>query len=427
MSEAETYEIEFSNLAYGGGAMGRLPDGKAVFVPFVLPGETARIRLVEQRRGFARGQVVELLHASPERVIPRCRHFGVCGGCHYQHLPYDRQLAAKSAILNEQLQRIGGLTAVPQLEPVPSPDPYNYRNHVQFHLAPDGRLGYHRSQSTLILPIQECHLSQPALNAIWPQMEFEAGAVLERIGLRCGVEDEIQLILESEDPLLPEFSLEELDLTAVHLSPAGSTVLAGNDGLPMQILGRVFQVSAASFFQTNTAVAGRMVEHVLDSLELPPDATLIDIYCGVGLFSAFIAPRCAELIGIESSPSAVEDFAANLDEFEHVSIYEATAEQALPALDLHPQAILVDPPRAGLSPLVIDHLLRLAAPQLVYISCDPATLARDLRRLTAGGYQAEHVRLFDMFPQTYHIETVAFLRLPEKNKPRNPSARDNQL
>lgn len=409
MPEAETFEIEFTNLAYGGDAIGRLPDGKAVFVPFVLPGETARIRLVEQRRGFARGQLVELLQASPERIAPRCTHFGVCGGCHYQHLPYKSQLAAKVAILSEQLQRIGGLTGVRQLDPVPSPDPFYYRNHVQFHLDRDGRLGYHRAQSAEVLPIQECHLPQPALNAIWPQMEFEAGAGLERVGLRCGVGDEVQLIFESDEPSLPEFSLEELDLTAVYLGPAGSTVLAGNDSLPMEILGRVFRVSAGSFFQTNPAVAERMVEHVLASLHLEPGGTLLDIYSGVGLFSAFLAPRCAELIAIESSPSVVEDFAANLDEFEHVSIYEAAAEQALPALDLHPRAILVDPPRAGLAPVVVDQLLRLAAPQLVYISCDPATLARDLRRLVAGGYQMEHVRLFDMFPQTYHVETVVLM------------------
>jgi 23S rRNA (uracil1939-C5)-methyltransferase len=409
MSEAETFEIVFTHLVYGGDAMGRLPDGKAVFTPFALPGEAARIRLVEQRRGFARGQIVELLRSSPERVAPRCLHFGVCGGCHYQHLTYAQQLAAKVSILNEQLQRIGGLSSIPQLEPVPSPHSFDYRNHAQFHLTPDGRLGYHPAYSGEVLPIQECHLLQPALNAIWPQMEFEAGVDLDRIGLRCGVENEVQLILESGEALLPQFSLEELDLSVVHLSPAGSTVLAGNDGLPMPVLGRLFRVSAASFFQTNTAVAERMVEHVLDSLVLPPGATLLDVYCGVGLFSAFLAPRCAELIGVESSPSAVEDFVANLDEFEHISIYQATAEQALPALDLHPQAILVDPPRAGLSPVVIDQLLRLAASQLVYISCDPATLARDIRRLTAGGYQVEHVRLFDMFPQTYHIEAVVLM------------------
>jgi len=243
-------------------------------------------------------------------------------------------------------------------------------------------------------------------------MEFEASAGLDRIGLRCGVNEEVQLILESDDPLLPEFSLEELDLTAVHLGPAGAAVLAGGDSLPMEILGRVFRVSAASFFQTNPAVAGRMVEHVLDSLKLAPGDSVLDLYCGVGLFSAFLAPRCAELVGVESSPSAVEDFVANLDEFDHVSIYESTAEQALPALDFHPQAVLVDPPRAGLAPVVIDHLLRLAAPQLVYISCDPATLARDARRLVAGGYQLEHIRLFDMFSQTYHIESISLFSMP---------------
>lgn len=407
MTESEIFEIEFTNLAYGGNAMGRLPDGRAVFTPFVLPGELGRIRLVEQRRGYARGQLIEVLRASPERIAPRCAHFGVCGGCHYQHLPYAGQLAAKAAILSEQLQRIGGLESVSQLAPVPSPEPFNYRNYIQFHLAPDGRLGYHRAQSTAVLPIQECHLPLPALNALWPQMEFEAGAALERIGLRCGVDEEVQLILESDDPRLPEFSLQELDLTAVHLGPAGASILVGRDSLSMEILGRVFRVSAASFFQTNPAVAGRMVEHVLDSLKLEPGDSVLDLYCGVGLFSAFLTPRCAQLVGVESSPSAVEDFAVNLDEFDHVSIYESTAEQALSALDLHPAVVLVDPPRAGLAPVVIDHLIRLAAPQLVYISCDPATLARDLRRLVAGGYKLQHTRLFDMFPQTYHIESVS--------------------
>ncbi len=409
MPVGETFELTFSSLTYGGAAMSRLPDGKAVFVPFALPGETARVRLVEERRGFARAEIIELLKPAPERITPRCVHFGACGGCHYQHLPYAHQLAAKAAILSEQLQRIGGLGSVPQLEPVPSPEPFNYRNHVQFHLTPAGRLGYHKALSADVLAIQECHLPQPALTEIWPKMEFEAGASLPRVGLRCGANDEIQLILESDDPQLPEFTLEELDLTAVHLSPAGAVVLVGGESLPMEILGRVFRVSAASFFQTNTAVAERMVTHVLDILKLPPGATLLDVYCGVGLFSAFLAPHCGELIGIENSPTAVEDFSVNLDEFEHVSIYEASAEQALPALDVHPQAVLVDPPRAGLDPTVIDQLLRLAAPQLVYISCDPATLARDTRRLIAGGYHLEHVRLFDMFPQTYHIETISFL------------------
>ncbi len=244
-------------------------------------------------------------------------------------------------------------------------------------------------------------------------MELEASTGLDRIGLRCGVDEEVQLILKSDDPLLPEFSLEELDVTAVLLGPAGATVLAGGDSLPMEILNRVFRVSAASFFQTNPPVAGRMVEHVLDSLKLAPRDSVLDLYCGVGLFSAFLAPRCAELVAIESSANAVEDFAANLDEFEHVSIYEAAAEQALPALNFHPKSVLVDPPRAGLTPVVIDHLLRLAAPQLVYISCDPATLARDARRLVAGGYRLEHIRLFDMFPQTYHIESISLFLMPQ--------------
>ena len=406
------FTIRLTGLAYGGEAIGRLPDGRAVFVPFALPGETVHLRLVEEKRGFARAALLEVISPAPQRIQPPCPHFGECGGCHYQHLSYADQLTAKQDILRDQLERIGRLPNPPVRPTVPSPQPSAYRNHIQFALAPDGKLGYHRPRSESVLPVQTCLLPEPALAETWPQLDFEAMPEIERIGLRLGAGNELQLILESQVSELPELSVEELPVSVVHISPAGSLVLAGSPALEIDVLGRAFQVSAASFFQVNTPMAEKMVQHILETLRslaaLGPSSVLIDAYCGVGLFSAFLAGQVGELVGIEASPSAVEDFTVNLDEFENVSIYEAPVESVLPGLDLHPNIVLLDPPRDGLLPAALDGLLRLAPQFIVYVSCDPATLARDARRLVAGGYTLLQVTPFDLFPQTYHIESVSF-------------------
>ncbi len=403
----KTYEVELTSFAYGGESIGRLPDGRAVFVPFAIPGEKARLELAEEKRGFARARLLEVLEPSAQRIPPRCPHFGLCGGCHYQHMPYPAQLAAKTTILRDQLERIGGLQA-PLIQPaIASPQEYHYRNHVQFHLTREGKLGYHKPRSEQVFAIQECHLPEPALNELWPQLDFEAQAEIERVGLRLGAQDDIQIILESRDPQPPGLVVEELPVSVVHLSPAGAQVLAGSPDITLSVLGRLFRVSAGSFFQTNTAIAQAMVEHVLANLALDQTTVAMEVYCGVGLFSAFLAPRVGRLVGIEASPSAADDFSANLDEFDNVELYEAPAEAVLPGLDLHPDLVLVDPPREGIGRSALDGLLRLAAPRLVYVSCDPATLGRDARRLAAGGYTLEQVTLFDQFPQTFHIESIS--------------------
>ena len=402
-----TYDIQLTALTYGGDAIGRLPDGRAVFVPFALPGERARVRLVEEKRGHARAELLEVLEPVPGRIPPRCAHFTACGGCHYQHMDYPAQLAAKTAILKEQLERIGGLADIPIREAVPSPQPWNYRNHVQFHLTSDGKLGYQAPRSSTVIPIRECHLPEAPLNALWPQLEVEALPGLERVGLRLGAGEELMLVLESSQPGAPEFTVEEVALSAVQLGPGGALVLAGSEAIVVEVLGRPFRVSAASFFQVNTAQAAAMVEHLLQALPLEPGMTVLDVYCGVGLFSAFLAPRVQRLVGIELSPEACEDFAVNLDAFENVELYEAPAEQVLAGVDFHPDVIVVDPPRAGLGQATLDGLLRQEASHLAYISCDPATLARDAKRLVQGGYRLRQITPFDLFPQTYHIESIS--------------------
>lgn len=400
-------EVTLITAAYGGESLGRLADGRAVFVPFTLPGERARVRLVEEKRGHARAELVELLEPAPQRVQPRCRHFGECGGCHYQHISYDAQLATKTEILRDQLTRLGGLAEPNVQAAIASPSSWNYRNCLQFHIAQDGRLGFVARQGDWVMPVEECHLPELALNALWPQLEFEPLPGLERVGLRLGSDEEIQLTLESESQEIPEF-FTDLDISAVLLGPERSTLLAGDDHVLVQVLGRTFLVSAGAFFQINTAAAERMVQHVLDGLSVTPEQTVLDVYCGVGLFSAFLAEHAGAVVGVESSPYACYDFEINLDEFEHVSLYEGEAEEILPQLDLHPDMILVDPPRAGLSPVVLDVILSMAPAKIVYVSCDPATLARDARRLSGGGYRLVHATPFDLFPQTYHIESVSF-------------------
>ncbi len=403
----DTFEVTLETLVYGGDCLGRLPDGRAVFVPFGLPGERVRLRVVEEKRGHARAELLEVLEPAAGRIAPRCPHFTQCGGCHYQHMDYAAQIQAKAGILQEQLARIGGLADAPAPEVVASPRAWNYRNHIQFHLDEGGRLGFQAARSNRVVPVSECHLPEDALNQIWPQITLEPLPGLERVSLRVGQGDEVLLALESSEPEPLEFTVEDLPISAVHLGPRGALVLAGSDHLYMEVLGRAFRVSAGAFFQVNTPMAEAMAAHLLEHLPLSPEATLLDVYCGVGLFSAFLAPRVRRLVGIELSAAACEDFAANLDEFENVELYEAPAEDVLASVEFHPDVILVDPPRAGLDRRALDGLLAQGAARLAYISCDPATLARDAKRLTAGGYRLARLTLFDLFPQTYHIESIS--------------------
>lgn len=404
----DTHEIYLNTLVYGGDALGRLPDGRAAFVPFALPGEKVCVQLVEEKRGHVRASLVEVLETSPQRITPRCPHFTVCGGCHYQHLDYAEQLKVKAAVLCEQLERIGGLHNIPCMPAVPSPLPWNYRNHVQFHLTSEGRLGYQAARSNSVVPVMECHLPEAPLNDVWPRLELEPIPGLERVSLRLGADDDIMLILESSEPEPLDFSVEELPISAVHLGPGGALVLAGSEYLTISVLGRQFQVSPASFFQVNTLQASAMVEHLLQHLHLGENSTLLDVYCGVGLFSAILAPRVGRLVGIELSSSACEDFAVNLDEFDHVELYETSAEDVLNSQQFQPEVIVVDPPRAGLGQRTLDGLLAQEARQIAYISCDPSTLARDAKRLVAGGYSLQQITPFDLFPHTYHIESISF-------------------
>ncbi len=409
MTESETFQVRMEKLVYGGDCLGRLPDGRAVFVPFVLPGEVVQVQLTTEKKRFARGWPLELLETSPDRITPRCSHFGACGGCQYQNLDYAKQLTLKVELIKEQLQRIGKIENPPIQPIIPSPNPWHYRNFVQFHLSREGELGYIHADGKHLLPIQECHLPQEPINALWPQIDLGSGSNVQRLGIRQDTYDSLMLIMEGEDPQPPEFSVD-IPISAVYTPPdANLTVLAGDDHLTFSILGRDFQVSARSFFQVNTPMAEKMVQFLLKNLPFSSDSHVVELYAGVGLFSAFIAPRVSRLTAIESSGSACHDFTVNLDEFDNVSLYEAEAEDALPTLEEPADILVVDPPRAGLAPLVHDVLESIQPRQIAYISCDPATLARDLKKILQKGYRLVSVTPFDLFPQTGHVESISIL------------------
>lgn len=411
---AEMFDVEMEKMVFGGDCLGRLPDGRAVFVPFVLPGETVRVELTEEKKRFARARPVEILTASPDRISPRCIHFGECGGCQYQHLDYAKQLHLKEALLRDQFQRIAHIENPPIQPIIPSPDPWHYRNHVQFHLGQGGELGFIHADGEHLLIIEECHLPQPEISALWPQLELGPESGVYRLGIRQDSFDDIMLILEGDDPSPPEFS-EDIPVSAVYTPPeARLTVLAGDDHLVYTLLERHFQVSARSFFQVNTPMAEKMISHLLDNLDLTENTRVIELYAGVGLFSAFIAPQIGHLTAIESSGSACHDFVTNLNEFDNVTLYEAQAEDVLPTLDLPVDLLIMDPPRAGLAPAVHDALAKIQPAQIAYISCDPATLARDTKRILGNGYQLQSLTPFDLFPHTGHIECVVLMSRIDK-------------
>ena len=405
-----TFDLVITDIANGGDGIGRLPDGRAVFVPFTIPGETIRATVVEEKKGYVRGELIEVINPAGNRIQPHCRHFGVCGGCHFQHLGYQDQLCIKTKIIEDVLLRVGGLSGVNLLPIVRSPMEWDYRNNIQFHLHPSGELGYQRHLSNEVIPIDECFLPSPALWDLHSQLDLDYQTGIKRVSFREGIDEEVLILLEGENSDLPEMEIN-LPASVVHLGESGNIVLAGSDFLMMKVKEKQFKVSAESFFQVNTLMTEKMVDHVLTLLPKEKLNCLVDLYCGVGLFSAFTAEVTNKLIGIEFSHSACMDYAENLDEYDHIELYEGSADTILPRLEITPDVVIVDPPRAGIGRSTIDALVKLKPKRIIYVSCDPATLARDASRLVKGGYRLTQLTPFDLFPQTFHIESVSIFDL----------------
>ena len=399
--------VKISSLVYEGYGLGRLPDGKAVFVPFVLPEENVRIKIREEKKRYAHGELIDIIKENETRISPRCKHFGQCGGCHYQHIPYDQQLKYKREIFIEQLQRMGGIEEPAVEKIIPCNREWHYRNSLQFHLAPNGELAFMDAALAYPFKVEECHLPMKEISKIWPLLAFEKENEIQRVEIRQNETDDILLKLKGNRAAIPAIEITS-SISTVHTSSNDQVVIAGDDYLILSLLDKEFRVSAESFFQTNFIGMKALVDTVLEMAE-GLNGTLMDLYCGVGLFSSFLANSFDHIVGIEVSKSACSDFAVNLDRYEHISLYEGTVERALPVINVSPDCVVIDPPRKGINRFAIDALVEKKPPVIIYVSCNPSTLARDVKRLMRSGYLLERSVLVDMFPQTYHIESVNYL------------------
>ncbi len=394
-------------MAQGGEALGRDENGRVVFVPYAIAGEEVRVEIVEAKKDYARARLVEIVTASPARVSPRCPHFGVCGGCQWQHIAYPAQLEFKTAIVREQFARIGQMADVPVQPMLGMDDPWHYRNNVQFQLDAAGRLCFRALESHDLVPIRECHLLHPLLDELFHALSFE-GADFDEVMLRAGTRTGQKFILlTGADDTPPEILVDE-PVSIAYRTPRGDILsLVGKDAVHEILRGRTFRISPGAFFQVNSTMAEQLVEIVERYLEPRAGDVLLDAFSGVGTFGLSLAARVARVIAIEESKDALNDARANAVDFTHVEFKRGQVEEVLPRLETKMDLVVADPPRAGIAPAALEALIANAPRVIAYVSCDPATLARDARRLSEGGYRLVEVQPVDMFPQTYHIESVS--------------------
>ena len=421
-------------------------EGRVVFVPFTIAGERWRVRLEKVNRTVAWGRGVELLSPSPQRVEPGCPLFGKCGGCQYRHMTYDEELRAKGRRIADALERVGGVKL--DLPPVlGAEDPDRYRNKVQFPAAPGKAgplVGYYRARSHQVLAVEDCLLQPEGVTALlsafrgwmeeWRVPAYDEGTgrgLVRHLYVRANRRGETLCCVVANGEKLPHApaliealcraqpALVGLVLnvnrrnTNVILGPEYRT-LWGRDWLEEELRGMTFRLSVPSFFQVNRAQTERLYALALEFAGLAGTETVLDLYCGIGTISLALARRAGRVIGAEIVPQAIEDAKANAvrNGVENVRFLCGDAGQAaarLSAEGVRPQVICVDPPRKGLGPEVPAILAGLGPARIVYVSCDPATLARDVKRLGELGYRAVKARGVDLFPRTQHVETVCLL------------------
>jgi 23S rRNA (uracil1939-C5)-methyltransferase len=438
--------LTIEKLIYGGDGLARLPPddrgrGKAVFIPFVLAGEKIEASLTEEKAGFARAKAEAIIDASPHRMQPRCAYFARCGGCHYQHASYEHQLEIKTDILRENFRRIAKLELKSEIEVHPSP-PGNYRNRsrLQIRTQPEFAAGYFKLGGHEVLPVEQCPISSPLINrgiaALWQISRAEKTPEGLREAEFFANADDTQLLVELAcAPEAPESSLknwaqglrtvlpEIVGIVAFReakpreKSASAAERLLGTDYLTYQTQRFAYRVSAGSFFQTNRNLTDELVNIVTQ--QASGDLAL-DLYAGVGLFSTALSGKFRHVVSVEPSPRALPDLQYNLPP--NGEAVKATTEQYLSqhsdrGLDAgrivsgkqKPDLVVVDPPRRGLGEPLARSLAEVAAARLIYVSCDPATLARDLVPLLAAGYRLEQAHVIDLFPQTYHLESIVKL------------------
>jgi 23S rRNA (uracil1939-C5)-methyltransferase len=384
----KSLRVEIERILPGGVGLAHA-DGKTVLVSLAAPGDHLRVEVEREQGNVLFASVVEVLTPSPVRVEPPCPYFGRCGGCDFQQLTYEAQLAAKAGIISDCLQRIARLDPLPSITVRPSPDNWRYRVRATWQIDQEKReIGYYERNSRRVCDVADCAVLMPGLQQTLEQ---------------------VRATKWSEFP--PE--LKHLDVVAgengVSLSPPFAD-FETND-LDLRVGNEVYQYNAESFFQINPALLPELIDFALSDAG---GETALDLYCGVGLFTLPLSRRFAKVVGIEANQVATRFARRNLQQAGLTNARVVTATVAgwvrtnanMDSVDF----VLLDPPRAGAESVVIKGILDLHPKRISYVSCDPATLARDLKKLIAAGYVVESIAAFDLFPQTHHVETVVLLR-----------------
>ena len=423
-------DIKIEKLIYGGEGLAH-HNGSTVFVPFVLPGERVRAAPVEQKKKFIRARAENLLELSPARIAPRCPHFTFCGGCDYQHIPCEAQLTYKTEILRETLRRLGRIDWPGKITTHGSP-PWGYRNRAQWKVRPlegDGAgaekaklgIGYFRANSTALCAVEDCPILSPLLlKALLSLREALAAGALPRQVREIAVFGDAadsQLLLTATFAGFPSRIAEvaekfrtivpEIESVLLHDPSHERMELSGPGFITYHAGGMGYRVGHFSFFQVNKFLVEELLREVVEREESGKLA--LDLFAGVGLFSAPLAKRFAHVIAVEADPAAARDLEANVTGLRSVEVRTADVERFLDRCKEKPDLVVLDPPRAGIEPGAIAKLARLSPSRITYVSCEPPTLARDLALLLEKGYDISEVHLFDLFPQTFHMEAVVRL------------------
>jgi tRNA/tmRNA/rRNA uracil-C5-methylase (TrmA/RlmC/RlmD family) len=393
--------VTIDDIAYGGDGVGRLDDGVAVFVPFTAVGDVVDIELVEQRKRFARGRVVDIITPGPGRSEAECQVYGTCGGCRYQHLDADTEHAAKLGQLSQQLRRLGGLDELPEINPiVRSPQRLGYRNKISLKpIRGEDRVGYGYSTGVRreMVEVRECPLAHEKLNALLPKVPRTKWG---KQNAKRKAPRPLTLRIDSNDDTHFFFGYAPRNIPWIHQDAPQ---------MPMR-------VPLGGFAQVNSAVAGELVSWAADQMQQRPCDVLVDAYCGAGAFAIAGAAHSSRVYGLEIETDGIRAAIYNAESngFENCIFYEADVGESLHQVldtigDDESARLLLDPPRDGCAPVVVDQILAMPPQEIIYISCNVATMARDIRKLT-DTYQVTQVGYFDMFPCTAHFESVAVLQ-----------------
>ncbi len=393
-------ELTLTGFASGGKAVGHAEDGRVVFVEFALPGERVVAEITADRADYIEATAVLVLEASEERIAPRCQYFGRCGGCQLQHVAYPEQLRLKTGIVADQLRRIGRF-APEAIEAALRPmigmdDPWGYRNHMRFTVRRDGQVGFMQRGTHHFMRIDECAIALPRANEVLAATQ-DRTMQAHQLSIRLG-----------------EHTADEMIQPHLQWRPGqrGKHVPSGQTHYVEQLNGVRYRISGPAFFQVNTRQAERLVSLVVERVQAVRPHIVVDAYAGVGTFAAQLAHWVQHVVTIEESAAAGVDAERNLAEFDNVTRVVGKVEHVLPGMTPDPDVVVIDPPRAGLFPGVVEAILASTARRVVYVSCDPGTLARDLRLFVDGGFTIAEVQPVDMFPHTQHIECVTTLDRP---------------